>query len=317
MLMLATIFWGISFPTMKALGILQERLLPGASSWFVTGLVCALRFGAAAVIMAVWSRKTLPQLTLLEVRQGLGLGIFGGAGLLLQMDGLAYTTASTSAFLTQCYCLILPVYAAVRDRRWPSPLIAVCSLIVISGVAVLSDLNWRNLQLGRGEVETLIASVIFTGQILWLEHPRFAGNRVNHFTVVMFVVMTLLALPPAIGFSRGAADWRVMLSSPALLGLASILVLLCTMVAYVLMNHWQRFLPAAEAGLIYCAEPVFASAFALFLPGWFSAWFGLDYPNESVTVRLLAGGGLITLANLLVQLLGSPPAPPPKASIQP
>jgi hypothetical protein len=50
------------------------------------------------------------------------------------------------------------------------------------------------------------------------------------------------------------------------LRLVTILILLCTMVAYVVMNYWQRFLPAAEAGLIYCAEPVSASLFALFLP---------------------------------------------------
>ena len=124
MLLLATVFWGVSFPTMKALGMVQERLLPGANSWFVTSLAITLRFGAAALLMSIWSWRTLREMTRLEVWQGLGLGVFGGVGLLFQMDGLAYTSASTSAFLTQCYCLILPIFVAVRDRRWPSPRVA-------------------------------------------------------------------------------------------------------------------------------------------------------------------------------------------------
>jgi hypothetical protein len=38
------------------------------------------------------------------------------------------------------------------------------------------------------------------------------------------------------------------------------------------------------------------------LPGWFSGWAGFTYANESVTFQLLVGGGLITAANVLVQL---------------
>ncbi len=302
MLLLATLFWGVSFPTMKALGMVQEKLLAESNSWFVTSLAVTVRFAAAALLMTLCSWRTLRQITWLETWQGLGLGFFGGVGLLFQMDGLAYTSASTSAFLTQCYCLIIPIVVAVRDRRWPSPVIAACSAMVIVGVGVLAELDWRTLRLGRGELETMVASVIFTAQILWLDRRAFARNRVNHFTVVMFAVTALLSFPVALATGSRGTDWSIFLSSPAVLGLLTILIFFCTMVAYVVMNYWQRFLAAAEAGLIYCAEPIFASVFALFLPGWFSAWAGLNYPNETVTMNLLIGGGLITAANLLVQV---------------
>ena len=62
-----------------------------------------------------------------------------------------------------------------------------------------------------------------------------------------------------------------------------------------------------EAGLIYCLEPVFTAALALFLPAMLSGWGGFDYPNETATFALLAGGGLITVANVLIQL--RPPSP--------
>ena len=45
---------------------------------------------------------------------------------------------------------------------------------------------------------------------------------------------------------------------------------------------------------------------ALFLPGIFSILAGFTYPNETLTGNLLIGGGLITAANVLIQL--KPPA---------
>jgi drug/metabolite transporter (DMT)-like permease len=79
----------------------------------------------------------------------------------------------------------------------------------------------------------------------------------------------------------------------------------CTLIAFVLMNRWQPQLSATTAGLIYAAEPVFASLFALFLPAWFGKLGGFDYPNETATVHLLVGGSLITAANVLVQFNSS------------
>jgi hypothetical protein len=68
-----------------------------------------------------------------------------------------------------------------------------------------------------------------------------------------------------------------------------------------MMNRWQKFVTATEAGLIYCVEPFIASVLSLFLPAIFSVWASVHYANEQFTARLLIGGGFITAANLLVQ----------------
>ena len=85
-----------------------------------------------------------------------------------------------------------------------------------------------------------------------------------------------------------------------------ILTVFCTLGGYLLMNYFQPFLTATQAGLIYCLEPVFASLFALFLPGWFSSMAGIQYANEQLSLALLVGGGLITVANALMQLEPAP-----------
>src|SRR6266404_4133678 len=163
MLIFATALWGLSFPTTKALARSQQELLPASSSWFIASLCIVYRFAIAALMVSFFSARTLPRLTRLELEQGLGLGIFGGAGILLQVDGMAYTAASTSAFLTQCYCLLIPLWVARRERRPPPVRVLLSCVMVIVGAAVLANVDWHNLSLGRGEWETIAASVIFTG----------------------------------------------------------------------------------------------------------------------------------------------------------
>ena len=302
MLVLCTALWGLSFPTTKALAITQQALLPDVGTWFVASLCTVYRFAAAALILLMFSLRTLGRITREELQQGIGLGLFGGGGILLQVDGLAHTSASTSAFLTQCYCVIIPIWVAARQRRWPSASVLLGCALVVVGVAALANLDWHKFHLRRGELETVLASVLFTGQILWLERPRFAANNVKHFSLLMFMTMSLLCLPVALLTTRRPADWLHAYGSMPALAFLGILVLLCTCGGYLMMNHWQRHVTATEAGLIYCVEPVFASVFAWFLPGWFSSWTAVEYANENPTLNLLIGGGLITAANIIVQV---------------
>src|SRR4051812_35306417 len=105
---------------------------------------------------------------------------------------------------------------------------------------------------------------------------------------------------------RQPADIARAFDSPSVIALVIILVLFCTMTAYMMMNRWQPHVTATEAGLLYGIEPVFASLFALFLPGYISGLTGIDYANERLTRHLFVGGAIIVLANILLQL--KPPA---------
>lgn len=301
MLILATPCWALSFPVMKALALEQQKLLPEASSWFFTALGVMIRFGAAGVLMFPLLFRKGGMFSRREVEQGIVLAFFGGGGILFQMDGLAYTAASTSAFLTQGYTVFIPIWVVLMTRRWPSLKVILSVGLVLLGVAVLADLNQHSLKLGRGELETLIASLFFTAQILTLEHPRYAANRPMQFSTIMFFAMTLFSAPLLWATAPNPAACLQAYASPAAGGFMAVLVLVSTLAGYLIMNVWQRRVSATEAGLIYCIEPVCASALALFLPAWFSLWAGIHYPNELLTARLLLGGALVTAANILLQ----------------
>ena len=300
--MLATVFWALSFPVIKGMVLTHGQLLPGSGNWFITAMMVGPRFLLAAVLLLLWAPRLILGLTRSELRQGLLLGLTNALGMLFQVDGLQFTSASVSAFLTQFTALMIPVVVAVRSRRLPSPVVWLCAGMVLVGVAILGRFDFHTLRFGRGELETLLSSVFFMLQIFVLEDPRYAGNRVQPVSAVMFGLEGLLFAGLAVATAPQLADCLVPWTSPPWLLSTALLTVCCTLGAFMLMNRWQPHVTATEAGLIYCLESVFAAVLALFLPALLSRWIGFDYPNELVTWQLLVGGGLITLANVLLQL---------------
>jgi drug/metabolite transporter (DMT)-like permease len=266
----------------------------------------APRFLLASAVLMALRPFDFWKVTRGEVKQGVIIGLFSSVVMLLQNDALQFTSASTSAFLTQFYAILIPIYVAVRARRHPGWTVWICCALVLAGVAILGRFDWRELSLGRGEWETLVASLFFMGQILWLEKKEFAANRPERLTLVMFVteavVFAVLAGATAPDVAALVTPW----TSPAWLALTVVLTVFCTLGSFSLMNAWQPKITATEAGLVYCVEPIFGSVMALFLPALLSVWAGIAYANEQATFHLLVGGGLITAANILITL--KPPA---------
>jgi drug/metabolite transporter (DMT)-like permease len=308
-LIIACALWGLSFPLVKALHLEQTSRLPGASSLFLASWMQTARFGVGAMILLpfILGRKAP---TPGEWRQGLVIAFWGGMGMWIQADGLSHASASTSAFLTQGYCIFLPLWASIRLRTMPGSKVIVATLMVLAGGAILSGVSPGHLQLGRGELETLAAAVLFTFQILALENRRYRGNRGVPVSFIMFLGIAVLFVPISV---LAAPDLKSCYEAGASVATAVIvcsLALFCSAGAYVIMNVWQPHVPATEAGLIYTIEPVFTAIFVLFLPAMLSELIGSSYPNESLSVQLIAGGALILAANILMQWKRPPHLPP-------
>ena len=302
MLLLTNLFWGVSFPVVKALGLVHADIVPAAGTWFATFYCIAPRFVLATLVMMAVQYRSFWRMTKAEWQQGALIGLFSAAGMLLQNDGLQFTEASTSAFLTQFYAILIPLTLAIWQRRNPGASVWWSCLLVLAGVAILGRFDWQSFSFGRGETETLVCSVFFMGQIMCLGWKRFAGNRPEKITFVMFATQALIFSSLAAVAAPDATTLLVPWQSEVWLGLTLILTLFCTIGSFTLMNTWQPRISTTEAGLLYCFEPIFASIMALMLPAWFSRWAGFDYPNETVTWTLLIGGALITAANLIILL---------------
>lgn len=308
-LIIACALWGLSFPLMKVLHVEQAARLPGVSSLFFASWLQVARFGlGAAILVPFLVGRKLP--TRREVRQGLVLAFWGGGAMWLQADALAYTEASTSAFLTGAYCIFLPLWTCLRLKQPPGARVVVATLMVLVGGAILSGQRPGHLRLERGEIETLCAALLFSFQILALENPRYEGNRGLSVSIVMFLGIAILFIPVTLVAAPRLADCLTPGASVRAFALIGCLTLFCSVGAYLLMNHWQPRVSATEAGLIYTAEPVFTAIYVLFLPAMLGDFIGGSYPNEILSGQLLVGGSLILAANVLMQWKRPPHLPP-------
>jgi drug/metabolite transporter (DMT)-like permease len=264
MLVLVSLLWGLSFPMLKAIAAIHDQLVPGGGSWFVTAWSVAPRFIVAGAVLALVLRRQLAALTALEIRQGTSMAFFLSLGLLFQVDGLQHTSASVSAFLTQVYVVLIPLYFAMKWRRVPRWIVMAACALVLAGIAILARIDIRDLRLGRGEAETLLGSVFFTGQILWLERPRFAANNAWRMSFVMFAWLAVGFTILAAFLAPEPAALLVPWTDPGWLGLTIVLGLVCTLFCFTAMNRWQPQITSTEAGLIYSLEPVSVAVLALF-----------------------------------------------------
>ncbi len=310
-LTLATAAWGLSFPTAKAVMLAQGALMPGRAEWFHAAFTLMNRMLLSTIVMTLLLRGRLRGLSKSECVQGLQLGLFGGLGMLLQTDAQNYIAASTSAFFTQFTSVFVPIYVAIHGRRFPPWAVVFAAGLVVAGCAVLSGVELGSIHLGRGEWETILSAMLFTGQIVTLERPVFRGNDMRRTATVMFGVKALV-LVPLVVVGGGADVVRAYTSGPVIL-LTLILTLFCTTYAYATMVRWQPHVTSTQAGLIYATEPVFATLWALFLPGWFSTLAGIAYANENLSPQFQIGAALILAANIVI--IFAPRVHPPEHPI--
>ena len=242
----------------------------------------AVRFAIAAVVMALVFRRQTMALTRREVLTGVGLGVLYGLAQLLQTVGLEHTDASVSGFVTGTYVVLTPVLGALllRDRIPGSTWLAVGLATV--GLAVLS---LRGLSVGLGEGLTLAAAVLYALHIIGLGRWSTARSATGLATVQAFVItlVTLVgALPGGITLPSTGGQWSSLLY----------MALVAGAVALWAQTWAQSHMPAARAAIVMTMEPVFAAFFAVLLGG------------ESLTARMLLGGGLVLAAMYVVELLG-------------
>jgi len=295
-----TVLWGLSFPLLRGLELVQRANAPEVSDSALACADVAIRFALAVLFLLPIYGRQLARVNWREWSQAIGLAFFAAGGLYLQTLGLAWTDASIAAFLTQLYTLIVPLIVAVRDRRFPSFRVIVACVLVLTGAAMLSPGLLRHFTLGPGELVIILSTFFMASQIVWVERPLYAENRAGVVTLIMFAILTGMFAAGYFMVGGTAHAAGLLFGTPVLWVLTLVLVLLCTVFNFLIMNAWQRCVSATEAGLIYCIEPVIATVVASFLPGWISRAAGISYTNETLTWSLLVGGVLIVGATVLV-----------------
>jgi drug/metabolite transporter (DMT)-like permease len=294
-LLLATLIWGGSFVVMKA--TLQVGLGVGA--------MLSLRFTLAALAMGLLLLVLRIPLRKRAVLDGLWIGLAVAVVYWLNADGLRFTTATKSGFITGLYVIFTPMLSLLfRDRLKVSHGLG-------AGVAILGLLllvHQPGVPLGgwnRGDSETLACAVASGVHIVLIAHfSRRSNGFVLAFMQIVVVMVAswllTLLLPPALtadGTQLGGFQGvRELLQQPGIVLSMTYQGILATSLAFVLMCTCQAYLSATEAAIIYCLEAVFTALLAA---------SGLVPGVKDVLTAVQIGGGALILVAMLVVELGS------------
>lgn len=276
----------VSF-TWAATFVVVKDALSGVSTF----LFLAIRFtlAAAALALVVRGRLSLNGAGLRSQWRGaLTCGLFLFAGMALQTQGLRFTTASRSAFLTGLYIVLVPLLSSFVHQGRPRPVEFIGALLAGGGTALLAagGSGWaqQSWAWNPGDVLTVLGAFAFSGHILAVAHYSRSMQFENLalYQIGGVALFSWLAVwpmeQPRIEWSASMA-WSILATA-----------ILATTLAFLFYTWAQKRTTAARAALIFATEPVFAGLIA-----W--RWAG-----EGWTVRALAGAGLILSGIVLVEV---------------
>lgn len=315
-LVICNVLWGVSFPVMLLLNRLPtvQAAASAAGSAVVTSAAYLLvRFLMAVVLMVIFLPKVSRRLTREELKAGLGVGVLFSAGMVLQVLGLYDIAASRSAFLTSLSVVFAPLAMVVMERKPPRAVVLLGSALALFGTAVLTDvcaidparltMRINFSAVSWGDVATTVAALFFTFSIVAVDRASLTVTPVR-ITVGMFLGVFLMTAAVLAGFAAiwGTAGYDLLaaqLLDTKFLVMTACLTVGCTIVPFVLMNHYQHYFSPAHASVIYTLEPVFATIWASFLPDLISPLAGVDYHSEIITAATIVGGVFIGLGNIV------------------
>lgn len=238
-----------------------------------------LRFAVAAVALAIVAGPRL-RMSSTTLRRGLVLGLLYGIAQLLQTFGLAHTAASVSGFLTGLYVVLTPLLSALILRTTIAPAVWGAAALATVGLGVLS---LQGFSVGYGELLTVASAVVYALHIVALGRMSQPGTALQLSVVQMAtiaVVCGIGAAPGGIQLPSSGSDWLIIVYLALIAGALTML-----------LQTWaQARVEASRAAVIMAMEPVWAAGFAVALGG------------ETLTWRMLVGGGAILAAMYLVEL---------------
>jgi drug/metabolite transporter (DMT)-like permease len=271
-----TLVWGSTFVLVKdALGAISPVLF------------LAVRFSLAAAVLALIYRniRTRPGVGS-ELRAGALAGVFLFLGYLFQTQGLRFTTAPKSAFITGLTSVLVPLLGSLVYRNKPQVSELLGVLIATIGLALMTLPAGSNPigAINRGDLLTMACAVAFAAHIVTLGHfsERMSFDSLSVAQIGAAAALALALFPV---LDQPHVAW----SSTVIFAIV-ITGLFATALAFTVQAWAQSRTTSTRTALIYMLEPVVAWATSYFLTG------------EGLSPRATAGAGMILGGVLLVEL---------------
>lgn len=284
-LMFCSLIWGVTFVVVK-----------GALAHVSVFVFLAVRFSAAAALMAMFRPSVLGRIDSQELFAGLRLAFFMFAGYGFQTTGLQYTTASNSGFVTGSSVVLVPLLLGVFWGRRLAKWIYGGAFAALVGLYFLTVPAAGLRFLNYGDVLTIVGAGLYAVHIILVgdysrEHSVSALSLIQVAgCAVMAWVMT--GAGAAIHWQPVHFAWRW-----ELLTAIGVCAVFATAVAFTVQLWAQQYTSPSHAAILFALEPVFAVI---------TSYLVL---HERLTARAWKGAGLVVAGIVIAELLGPPAAP--------
>ena len=294
LLFLTTFIWGTAFLAQKlgadSLGPFAMTVIRNVfGGFFLLGCIGFrhLRQGAGATLGTTSS-----------VRHSVWAGICCGVPLffamLTQQIGVENTTPGICAFLTTNYVLMVPVGAAILTHTLPRPFIWGGVALALVGTYFLS-IDGETLAIGRGEAWTLLCAVLFSVQMLNVDHFAKTSDLLV-MSATQLLTCSLIGVPFLFLDSEGPrllAFFAALVPHPTTILPVFYCGVFSSGIAYTLQNFGQARTPPALAAILLSMESVFG------------ALSGYIVLGDALSPRQLFGCSLVFAAAVFTSLMSS------------
>lgn len=258
-----TVLWGSTFIVTK--DIVREA---------PPMLYLVWRFGIAAVVMvALYGKKIRGRQLIVD---GVILGVLNSLGLVLQVLGQVFTTASKSAFITSLNTPLVPIVSFALYRTQPSKPQLVAVGLATLGLMLLTyptgGARWN-----AGDLYTVGCALFYAFTIVQIAR-RSPKHDARPLTAVQILAATLtfccaLALaklcigimPPESLPDFARLEARPLVWNTRLVVEMGYMALFCTVATFGLQTWAMARMSATHAAIVFALEPVFATIMAI---GW-------------------------------------------------
>lgn len=267
-ILFVALMWGVSFVTMK--GLVNEMPV---------FLLLAIRNAIASLALVVFLRgRIVRNSSPHTIAVGIGMGLLGFGAYGTQTVGLTMTTPGKSAFLTGCYCVMVPFLAWLFGQGRPGLRHVVAAITCVCGIGLVAVDG--GFPLNRGDVLSLADGVFYGLQFVLLSGW---GQKDDPLVVSFweFSVMSALSALVSSVFEQG-----YVLPTPTLGDVATMLFLglVCSCLCFVLLNRAMTLVDPAEGSILSALEAPFGVLSSVL------------FYHELITGRLVLGFALIFVA---------------------
>ena len=257
LLLLGALIWGTAFVAQSVgSGYVGPYTFLAARSWLACAFLIVL-----VLLRRGKARKADPGVPFwingrMLLRGGAFCGIALFAASAAQQIGIGTTSTAKAGFMTALYVVLVPVAGVFLGSR-PGVKLWCCVAASVVGLYLLCLAGRDTLSLTGGEWQLLVCAILFTAQIMLVNHfsPQLDGIQLSF---VQFFVVSVLSTIFAFVFEAPSPDqFRAAAVSIAYCGIMS------SGVAYTLQIVGQKELDPTIASLAMCLESVFSA-----LAGW-------------------------------------------------